>query len=428
MMSPPWSTRDVQRPNWIDSLLFVALMSGPPKFRDRDPLASLAGEIDLAVLFQIGVWTCGGLWVLARVYPSLVKRGVVPPINPAQTVGALFIAALTLSIWDSPGMLMTAFTLGQFAVMLAFVWMFTHRFGTASCLKHMFIGVSTLALMTAAAVFLNRELVGDASRIRGDVIADTGSVAVIGLVLCLSNVPPLRGPMFWSVFSLFGALLFASRTRTAYAGLLVFLAIGILYGRNLRVRKLVLPLAALTFGMFVLDAFTSTTDYLVRERESIGTMSDRIPLWEYLTSAVLRDAPITGLGYYAASRVVAAEYNPVLGNAHSVFFEVLVGGGMLGAALYLLLCATLTWFAVHLLWVASGHPRALAAVGLFFVSLLMGVTTPAGLQPGPLGFVFWSSTALLPQLWREAARARLPGTTGTPASRDGLMVTSSYNA
>ena len=102
-------------------------MSGPPKFRDRDPFASLAGEIDLAALIQIGVWACGGLWVFARLYPSMVRRGIVPPVNPAQALGALFIAALTLSLWESPGILLTAFTLGQFAVMLGFVWVFTHR-------------------------------------------------------------------------------------------------------------------------------------------------------------------------------------------------------------------------------------------------------------------------------------------------------------
>ena len=113
-----------------------------------------------------------------------------------------------------------------------------------------------------------------------------------------------------------------------------------------------------------MDAFSSTTDYLVRDPGSVETMSDRIPLWQHLTTVVMREAPITGLGYYAASRVVATEYNPGLGNAHSVFFEVLVGGGILGAALYLVLCASLVWFAVRLLWVASGQPSAVAAAGL----------------------------------------------------------------
>ena len=83
-----------------------------------------------------------------------------------------------------------------------------------------------------------------------------------------------------------------------------------------------------------------------------------------------------------------------------------MGGGILGAALYLVLCASLVWFAVRLLRVASGQPSAVAAAGLLLVALLMGITTPAALQAGPLGFAFWSLTALLPALLREAARAQ----------------------
>jgi hypothetical protein len=412
MTSAP-STRVAHAPNWFESLLFLALMSGPPKFRYRDPFASLSGAIDSAVFLQIAVWACGGLWVLARLYPSLLRRGVVPPVNPAQAVGALLIVAFTFSLRESPGFLLTAFTVGQLAIMLSFVWVFTFRFGTAACLRHLFIGASVLTLATFAAVYFAPQLVTSTTflvgetRLTGDYITDTGSVAVIGLVLCLSNVPPLRGPMFWGAFSLFGALLVASRTRSAYLALFVFLAMGFLYGKQLRVRKLFLPLAALALSVFLMEAVSSITDYLVRDRESIETLSDRIPLWQHLTDAVMRESPLTGLGYVAASRVLATEHNPNLGNAHSVFFEVLVGGGILGAALYLVLCAWLIWFAVRLLWLASGQPGAIAAAGLLCVTLLMGITTSSALQPEPLGFAFWSSTALLPALLREAARARI---------------------
>ena len=398
------ATRVGDAPKWFDSLLFLALMSGPPKFRERDPLDSLSGAIDLIVLIHIAVWVFGGLWVLARLYPSALRRNVVPVVNPAQAIGALFIVALSLSLWDSPGVLLTAFTLGQFTVMLAFVWVFTHRFGTSACLRHMFVGVSVLALMTVVAVFVAPDLVTDGTRLRADGIADTGSVAVIGLVFCLSSMPPLKGPVFWGAISVFGALLAASRTRSAYVALLLYLAIGFIAGKRLRVRQLVLPLAALALSVFLLDALSATTDYLVRDKDSVETMSDRIPLWQHLTSVVMREAPITGLGYYAASRVVAPEYNPGLGNAHSVFFEILVGGGVLGATLYLVLCASLVWFAVRLLRVASGQPGAIAAGGLLCVALATGVTTIAALHAGPLGFSFWSLTALLPAISRQCAR------------------------
>ena len=92
---------------------------------------------------------------------------------------------------------------------------------------------------------------------------------MIGLVFCLSNMPPLRGPVFWGAFALFGALLAASRTRTAYGAFLVFLVIGFIHGKRLPVRKLVLPLVATVLIILLMDALSSTTDYVVRERESI---------------------------------------------------------------------------------------------------------------------------------------------------------------
>jgi O-antigen ligase len=401
-------------PTWLDSFLFLALMSGPPNFRDRDPYASLRGELDLIALIQIGTWLCGGLWVLARLYPALMRRGFLPALNPAQILGGLFIVTLTFSLWDSPGVLLTAYTLGQFAVMLGFVWVFIHRFGTSEWFRHLFIGVIVLALLTVAALYFAPALVTDEgtgllTRVRGSNIADTASVALIGTILCLSGVPALRGPMFWGAFSLLGVLLAASRTRSAYIAFLVFLIIGAMFGKRLRIRTLIVPVAVVAASVFVLDATSSATAYLVRETESLETLSDRLPLWQHLTDVVMRDAPITGLGYYAASRIVATEYNPGLGNAHSAFFEVLVGGGILGAAVYLVFCASLVVFAIRLLRVASGQPSAIAAAGLLFADLVMGITTQSALHPGPLGFAFWSLTAVLPALSSEAARARRAG-------------------
>jgi O-antigen ligase len=206
--------------------------------------------------------------------------------------------------------------------------------------------------------------------------------------------------------SLFGGLLLLSRTRTAYIALLSFLVIGFIQGRGLRVRQLVVPLVAFALGIFLMDAMTSTTEFLVRNQASISTMSDRIPLWEYLTSTVMREAPLTGLGYYAASRVYATQFNPGLGDAHSAFFEVLVGGGLLGATLYLVLCGSLGWFAVRVLSLSRNRPSAVAAAGLLSVAVLGGITQPDALHAGPLGFAFWSTTAVLPSLLREANRAR----------------------
>jgi O-antigen ligase len=396
-------------PTWLESLLFLALMSGPPQFSgDRDAAASLAGQIDSLVLLRIAVWACAGLWVLARLYASVLRRGILPPVNPVQMTGVLLIAALSLSLPESPGVLLTAFTLGQYAVMLSFAWLFVHRFGASAYLQHLFIGASVLALMIVAAVFIAPDLVIKGTRLRGDGITDTGTVAVIGLIFCLSNVPALKSRIFWGMTSLFGVLLISSQTRVAYGGLLAYLAIGFAYGKGLRVRTLVPLLAVLSVALLMLDVLSNATGYIIRDRASLETMSDRIPLWQYLTAVVMQKAPLTGLGYYAASRVWAPEYNDSLGNAHSAFFEILLGGGLISAAVYLGLCALLLWYAVRLLGAAGSRPEVIVAAALLVVTLLFGITSVA-VHVGPSGFTFWSLTALLPALWRQHARKPVSG-------------------
>ena len=244
------------------------------------------------------------------------------------------------------------------------------------------------------------------TRIVGGHLADLGNVAVVGLVLCLCGVPPLRGPFFWVALSLFGGLLFASRTRSSYVALMAFLVIGVTQGRV--VASQTAPRAARRARVRLIRHRRDDVHVRVSGAEpgEYQHLSDRIPLWQHLTSTVMREAPLTGLGYYAASRVHATEYNAGLGDAHSAFFEVLVGGGLLGAALYLVLCGVLIWFSVRLLSLARDRPSAVAAVGLLSAALMSGLTQGEALHAGPMGFAFWSTTALLPGLLREANRAR----------------------
>ena len=344
--------------------------------------------------------------MLARLYPSFLRRGSVPAVNNVQLLGALLIAGLSLSLWHSPGFLLTAFTLGQFAVMLSFSWVFVHRYGPSTYLRYLFAGVCFLSLLLIATAIVTPELVISTAqwRFRGERIVSTGAgaVAALGLVLCLSKVPPLRPVVFWGSVVIFGALLAASRMRTAYVAVFAFLAVGWLFGKRLPVRMLLPMFVVLFTGLFALGAFTATTGYIVRDTRSLETMSDRVPLWAYVTKVVMREEPLIGFGYFAASRVIAPRYNPRLGTAHSAFFEYLVGGGIVGATLFLLLCAALVFYAVRLMAAAGGQPEALASVGLLVIALVLGLTSSEATHAGPVGFSFWSMTAVLPALCRSA--------------------------
>lgn len=406
-------------PTWTDTLLFLALMSGPPKFRDRDPMASLTGSIDAIVLLHIVVWGLGALWVLTRLYSSLVRRGTLSAVTPSQMIGVLLIAGLSLSAYHSPGVLLTVFTLTQFAVMIGFTWLFLHRYGPTTYLRHLFAGVCVLAAMLIGSLLLDPSVVITETmrRFVGYRISPTGTGAVagVGLIFCLSNVPRLSPVRFWGLVGLFALLLAASRMRTAYVGIMIYLLIGSVYGKGLRVRQFVGVLFALFLGLLALEIASRTTDFIVRETKTIDTLSDRVPLWGYLTETVMRDEPLIGLGYFAATRVLAPNYNQDLGTAHSVFFEVLVGGGIVSAVLYLILCGSLISYAVRLLRVGSGQAEAVAVVGLFVFSLVVGITSTEALHPGVVGFAFWSMPTLLPRMCRQAEARAVVATRRRPA-------------
>ncbi len=190
--------------------------------------------------------------------------------------------------------------------------------------------------------------------------------------------------------------------RTAYAALVAYLVIGLMFGRGLRVRPLVGVFVAVSVGLLLIEVFAPAATYVVRETQDIESLNDRIPLWSFLTEAVMRDEPVIGLGYFAASRVLGPQYNEDLGTAHSVFFEVLVGGGLVGAVSYLLFCASLLWYAGRLLRAAPERPETIVTVGLLAFCLVVGLTSTEAAHAGPVGFTFWCMTAVLPAVCREA--------------------------
>jgi len=56
-----------QQAGFAVTLVFLLIFSGPPKFRLRDPEASLRDEIDWVVILHVIVWGLAGLWVLLQI-------------------------------------------------------------------------------------------------------------------------------------------------------------------------------------------------------------------------------------------------------------------------------------------------------------------------------------------------------------------------
>lgn len=386
------------RPRLFDSTMFILLLSGPPRFRDRDPLASLRGEMDLVVLLHVAVWSIGFAWVLYRLYPLVVRRNTLPRLGVAQLSALGLLAVLCLSLPTAPGFLLTSFSIFQFAVMLGFSYVFARTFGVRAYLHHLFAGFVILTGVLIATWLIAPEMVvrGIGGRVRGDSVAPAGAVAVFTLMLALSGITRLKGRYLVPIIGAGIVLLAAAQTRTAFLAFAVFLAVGWLAGSRLPIRKAIPYVASLLLVAAVMDFLPITRQFVIRDESTITNMSDRVPLWEYMIGVMLRESPLVGMGYYSASRVIGPEYNPRLGNAHSAFVEVVVGGGLAGGALFLLLYTALLAGVIRLMLIAPAHPVIFSLASLLMVVLIFSITGSEGIHAGPVGFTFWSLTALVP--------------------------------
>jgi O-antigen ligase len=399
------------KPRWFDSLIFVLLVSGPPKFRGRDPLASLRGEIDASALFQIGVWALGFAYVVWRLYP-LLSRGLLPRLHAVQTLALLIPVTLLIPAFASPGPAVTVFLVFQLAVMILFCMVFVERYAVEAFMVHLFWSCVILSVFVAGAWLISPSLVTPigSDRLRGDLVAPVGALAAVTFVLLLSGAVLLRRWYFLALCALLALLLFSSQTRTAFGALAVFVALGAAFGQGLPVRRAVPVLLLGLLGLGAFDALTATGQYVVREQQSIATMSDRVPLWSHLVSNVAAESPLVGIGYVSGSRILAPQYNRGLGNAHSAYVEVFVGGGVLSTGLLLSVIAGLTWSIGRLLFRRPGDTLVIAAAGVFVVVGVTAVTTSEAFMAGPLGLAFWSLVAVVPKL-----ASRFPGHRGAAA-------------
>lgn len=405
------------QPGVVDGLLFLLLMSGPPKFRARDITASLRSEVDTAIGVQLVVWSIGFLWVLYRLYPLVIRRRVLPKLEPLHAIGLAFLLSLTFSINRSPSLALTGFVIWQGVVMLAYSWTFLHCYGAETYLRRLFWGYLALSVTIFLAWMFMPSLVvaGGGTRVRGDLIAPSGAVSALALCLLLSGAIRLPRAVVWSIASFLTVMLIVSQTRTAYLGVALFALLSFVFRRDAPIRHVMPLVVALVAVGGLADSLGFAERWIVREDSSLSTLSDRLPLWHYMTRIMLQESPFFGLGYYSASRVLGPQYNPSLGTGHSVFVEVLVGAGLVGGATLLVLYLGLIGYVARLMARARRHSWTFGLVTLFFLVLLFSLTGTEGIHAGPIGFTFWSLTSLLPDVWRDLwMRRRL--TTSPPTS------------
>lgn len=386
------------------------MLSGPPRLRFRDIDASLRGDTDWVVFFHAGVWGLAGFWALLQIFKRMQAKLPLLHMRLPQILSLLLVFCLALSIFTSDAPSLTAFKVYQILVSLLFTQIFVERFGAHAALKTMLWGNSLLCIAIAVCAFLAPEMVWTVSeadpqlpRLYGELIASTGVVSVFAIILLLATVPRVWKPIPLSLLALFFCLLALSLLRTAYLTILLFLVLVVLRRPKIKpLRLFSYCFLSLVLLVGALGRIPNISKY--RSPETVWTLSDRIGLWSHLTSVTLDRSPWLGLGYYSASRIHGPEHNPLLATAHSMFVEVLAGGGLLSLALFLALCVTLSVYTARLLYLRRDR-LAFAFSALFIACLVFGFMGET-IDSGPLAIAFWCSASVLSRLHGRPLRSQ----------------------
>ncbi len=389
------SASRLSRPTFTYRILFFLLLSGPPKFRLRDATDSLSYTLDWAILLQVIVWGVAGcLLFFDTSYQTRAEAADRSRTSSLQTLSILLISLLGVSVFfsESPGL--SAFKVYQLSVTVAFILRFTGRFGIVETLNNLFLGCGILTIADIAAAFLMPELVFVQSelgepRFRGDLIAQTGCVSIIGLILLLtlkSDLPRMKFT-FWAF--IFGSVLVLSLMRTSYVLLFVFLILAVLRRPAIPVLRKIATLTLLAVPFVGNTLITILNEQ--RKVEDLLTISGRAELWSHLIEITVAKGPWFGLGYFAASRIYGPEVNAELGTAHSAFVEIYAGGGILSLVAFLLIWAVLGWMVLKV-YLSRPGKTGFAIVGLFLAALFLN-GIGGELQAEPAGFCFWCVVA-----------------------------------
>jgi O-antigen ligase len=394
------------KPRLYETLLFIILVTGPPQLRSRDPYASLSGEVDWSVMLNAVIWGMAGLWVFHRVNTYLLNRRSFPRPLFTQWIALFFSFCLLLSTVVSLAPLLTAYRSLQVLVMMLFGFLWIRKYGIESMYKHLFNAYVVLCVAIALAALFAGDLVfapyGSNLRLRGDLIGNTGAISAMGIIVGMSYPVVRNRYALWFFLLLFFSLLIMSMTRSAYAAIFFFLLFAIVkLPKSKPLRRFLLILFFIIIPTaLAFQWMQSIFSWIIRESESITTLSDRIPLWEYTIATILERSPWLGVGFYA-NRAITLTFNPGLGTSHGAFVEVLSGAGIVGFAAFTIMLIPLIYIAIKLFLEYGNRPETFTAVSLLICVLSIGLVSEEMVIASPTGFTFWMLVSIIPVIERN---------------------------
>ena len=391
-----------EMPSVAITILFLLILTGPPRLRDRDPMASIRGDVDVVVILHIAVWALAGMWVFDELSRNRSRLHSPIRLPLPQRLGILFVSCLGLSALVSDAPLLTLFEVYQLGVMLLFAFFFVRRYGPRACLQRLFWGYTVLLIAAGILALCAPDVAFESMpsgglRLWAKIIArgGVGQVAALAIVLLLTIAPQLPRILYLPLLGLDVTILVVSYTRSAYLCLFAFLALALVKRAQSvaprRVAYLILAAVPLLLATGLLGRIIPV---VARETESLGDLTGRAGLWTYLANVTFTKSPWIGLGYYSAARIYGLQYAEWSGIAHSSFMGVFVGGGLLSLGLFALLWSILLSSATSLL-LHTTERYAFAACSLL-ISVFVASQVGEGMEPGATGFTFWCLLAIVP--------------------------------
>ncbi len=380
-------------------LLFLLIFVGPPKFRIRDPEASLSGALDLPLLIQVFVYLLAGAFLA---YQSWRTRSRLN-FGASEKLAVAVLMSLAVSAFMSDYVGLSFFKTYQLWIMFWFGKLFVSKHGFEKTLRTMLVGHLILFASIILGILLVPEFTVYESetgfpRIRGTAVAETGLVGPLLLALALS----LNMRSKWLLTAGATALTFFSLSRAAWIiAALLFIYVWL---RKPHVWSRRLAATACVAGLFVIPLINWDAQLRrFRDPSEVTDLSERPEIWAYVVAAILDEAPWMGMGFGVGSRLLTGEIDPALGSAHSIFLDVLLAGGVVALALFIGLILAMGWQSWQIARL-SKHPFATAVVLSFLV------IAPVGLVGGEIdapafGPTLWLLASLIPSIHRAAVRS-----------------------
>lgn len=335
----------------IIAFLFPIVTWGPPTFRSRSGNASLSGSIDLPIMIQLIFWAIIGVLCLFIFFNRCIRHE--NPIPKYAFKGSMkyistYAIICLISITYSISKLLTIVR-GLQLLILIYAISYMNEYEIEKNIKKDIVELFIIGLLIRLFVVLILVPINPSLVIKGDRLlgGEAGDITLASAILSIYYLNEIIGNNDKHnknkdiiIFIVSIVSLFFTRTRVSIISTIICIVLILLFYKKTKIISVIM----ITLGVPLLIMTGFYKDillFLIREQESVATLSGRTHIWEFIISES------KGLFFYGYGYAVGARYyllnkfsnihlvrNP--GNAHNAFFESVLNVGWIASGILLM--------------------------------------------------------------------------------------------